>query len=127
MQKTYTRKCVLKPNHKVLKAYLCSLLSLFLLTNGILAQRQMERLNRGVVAVRKSNSHVYIGWRLLANDPPDISFNVYNANTKLNATPIANTTNFVDSVSVGTTYTTKPVLNGIEQSTAESAQVINQP
>ena len=32
------------------------------------AQYQMERLSRGVVAVRTSSSQVYVGWRLFGND-----------------------------------------------------------
>ena len=35
------------------------------------AQYQMERLSRGVVAVRTSSSQVYVGWRLFGNDPSD--------------------------------------------------------
>ena len=33
------------------------------------AQRQMEKLGRGVVALRTGTSTAYIGWRLLATDP----------------------------------------------------------
>ncbi len=34
------------------------------------AQYQMERLSRGVVAVRTSSSQVYVGWRLFGNERP---------------------------------------------------------
>jgi len=33
------------------------------------AQRQMEKLGRGVVAMRTSSTQVYIGWRMLGTDP----------------------------------------------------------
>ncbi len=39
------------------------LLLLFLVPGRLTAQKQMERLNRGVVAVRTSTSQVYVGWR----------------------------------------------------------------
>ena len=56
-------------------------------------QRQMERLGRGVVAIRTSSTQVYVGWRLLGNDPEDVAFNLYrSANgataVKVNASPI---------------------------------------
>ena len=57
------------------------------------AQYVMENLGRGVVAVRASETTVYVGWRLLGTDPADIAFNVYRstdggAPSKLNAAPI---------------------------------------
>jgi hypothetical protein len=36
--------------------------------NSLFAQRKMEKLDRGVVAIRTSPTAVYIGWRLLGND-----------------------------------------------------------
>ena len=62
----------------------------------------MEHLGRGVVAVRASATTVYVGWRLLGPDPAEIAFNVYRstnggAPAKLNAKPIATTTDFVDT------------------------------
>lgn len=71
---------------------LCTLLSFH-----AKAQRQMENLNRGVVAVRTSSSQVYISWRLFGTDPPGIAFNVYRLNTKINTSPIINSTNFTDN------------------------------
>ncbi len=43
------------------------------------AQRQMERLGRGLVAVRQTDGTVFVGWRLLGTDPDDIAFNLYRA------------------------------------------------
>ena len=45
------------------------------------AQYQMERLSRGVIAVRTSATQVYVGWRLFGNDPAGIGFNVYRSAT----------------------------------------------
>ncbi|HNQ91067.1 MAG TPA: silent information regulator protein Sir2 [Verrucomicrobiota bacterium] len=61
-----------------------------------------EHLDRGVVALPRSDGSVYVGWRLLASDPPDAAFNVYRAEsaqaarTRLNARPITESCNLVD-------------------------------
>jgi hypothetical protein len=61
-----------------------------------------ERLDRGVAAFPTRDGGVYIGWRLLADDPADVRFDVYRRETpkgtvrKLNAASIADSTNFVD-------------------------------
>jgi rhamnogalacturonan endolyase len=92
------------------------------------AQFQMERLSRGVVAVRSSSSQVYVGWRLFGNDPAGIAFNLYRASNGgapmlLNGTPVTSSTNFVDTSAPGTqsnAYFVRPVLNGIEQAASAS-------
>ncbi|MBT3385849.1 MAG: rhamnogalacturonan lyase [Prolixibacteraceae bacterium] len=60
------------------------------------AQRIMEKLNRGMVAVVSGTNGVFISWRLLATDPQNISFNVYRNQTKINSELIINTTSFLD-------------------------------
>ena len=40
------------------------------------AQYQMERISRGMIAVRTSNTQVYVGWRLFGTDPAGVAFNV---------------------------------------------------
>ena len=82
------------------------------------APYQMENLGRGVVAMRTGTSSVYVGWRQLGLDPSGISYNVYRGSTKVNASPITNSTNLVDTgatLSVANTYTVRPVLSGVEQ------------
>ena len=64
--------------------------------------RKMEKLGRGVVAVRTEDNKAFISWRLLGLDPADIKFNVYrSANgatpVKLNGTPLGEGTNYLDS------------------------------
>ncbi|WP_341405085.1 rhamnogalacturonan lyase family protein [Luteolibacter soli] len=87
------------------------------------AQRQMERLGRGLTAMRSSSTQVYIGWRLLGNDPRDIAFNLYRSGNggsavKLNTSPITATTDYVDTpptlASIAYTYSVKPVIGGVE-------------
>ena len=94
---------------------LCSLL--FALTLPA-APYQMENLGRGVVVMRTGTSSVYVGWRQLGLDPSSISYNVYRGSTKVNASPITNSTNLVDTgatLSVANTYTVRPVIGGVEQ------------
>ena len=84
---------------------------------GILqAARYMEKLDRGVIAVRSGTSN-YVGWRLFGTDPSTIAFNVYRDSMKLNGSPITDSTNYVDSGgSLSSTYSIVPVIDGVEQS-----------
>lgn len=86
------------------------------------AQRQMEKLGRGLVAFHKGNDSVYVGWRMLGTDPEDIAFNLYrktgkNDPVKLNKLPVTKTTDFTDTrvdLDLVNIYTVKPVVNGKE-------------
>ncbi len=60
-----------------------------------------ERLDRGVVALRRADGSVYVGWRQLDDDPADIAFDVLRMTadgrtTKLNPAPIRDRTNLID-------------------------------
>ncbi|MDR3194900.1 MAG: hypothetical protein LBT76_06395 [Tannerella sp.] len=66
---------------------------------------QVERLDRGFVAFTRADTSVYLGWRLLEDDPPDVAFNLYrktvgavpeNDFVKVNGEPIRNSTDYVD-------------------------------
>jgi rhamnogalacturonan endolyase len=104
------------------------LVLVFLASLSMMAQRQMEYLDRGVVAIRNSNDSVYIGWRLQGTEPNDIAFNLYrqSGNNKpvlLNKTPIKESTNFEDGrqdFSVDNSYFVKAILNGQEQKASKS-------
>lgn len=95
---------------------------LFLSKNYCYAQRQMEDLDRGVVAVRNAEANVFVSWRLLATEPEDIAFNLYRSIgkgkvEKLNKTVISKTTHFVDTNSDTTqqiSYFVKTVIKGKE-------------
>ncbi|HEX2854539.1 MAG TPA: carbohydrate-binding protein [Opitutaceae bacterium] len=82
------------------------------------APYQMENLGRGVIAMRTGSNSVYVGWRHLGLDPSGISYNLYRGSTKVNASPITNSTNLVDTganLAVANTYTVRPVIGGVEQ------------
>ena len=51
------------------------------------AARQIEYLDRGLVAV-KTTGGVFVGWRVLGTDPASLAFNIYRDGTKVNASPI---------------------------------------
>ena len=36
----------------------------------------MEKLDRGLVALEREDGSVFLSWRLLADDPPDMEFTV---------------------------------------------------
>lgn len=86
------------------------------------AARQMENLTRGVVAVKQDGGKMYVGWRLFGTDPDGISFNLYRQETddapvKVNATPIATSTNFVDQgldPAKKYSYFVRPIVDGRE-------------
>ena len=87
-----------------------------------LKPRQMERLDRGLVAVRSGTAN-YLSWRLLGTDPQDVSFNIYRGAVKVNTFPITNSTNYVDSsASLYDVYSIRAVLSGQEQ---ESSRVVS--
>ena len=100
---------------------------ILLFTNFLQAQRQMESLDRGVVAVDQGDGKVYIGWRMFGTDPDEIAFNVYRDKTKINAEPITNSTNFIDSNSSSSaTYTIRAVIKGQEGKPTAPAKVWSQ-
>ena len=47
------------------------------------AQRMMENLGRGVVAIHQPDGKVAVSWRLLGVDPDDIAFNLYRKSEPL--------------------------------------------
>ncbi|WP_331137301.1 rhamnogalacturonan lyase [Flavobacterium sp.] len=98
-------------------------ISLIMLFIGltVFSQRQMENLDRGVVAV-KNNGQFFIGWRVLGTDPDHLAFNLYRKSgnkkaIKLNDKPISGATNFIDvkaSSQEENTWFVKTVLKGKE-------------
>lgn len=76
--------------------------------------RQAEYLDRALVAVKQDNG-VYVGWKMLGTDTPDIAFNVYRDGVKVNASPITGATNLLDEAGSDTSvYILKTVAGGKE-------------
>ena len=82
----------------------------------------MERLNRGVVAVRSSATDVLVSWRLLGLDPAGTGFHVYRvgdggAPARVTDQPLTAGTNFLDTtadLTVANRYFVREVLQGVE-------------
>ncbi|WP_328500914.1 rhamnogalacturonan lyase [Streptomyces sp. NBC_00457] len=84
--------------------------------------RQVEKLDRGVVSVHTAAGNL-VSWRWLGTDPGDVSFNVYRAGTKVNATPITgSTTYFHSGAPEQADYTVRAIVGGVEQ--ADSVHAI---
>ncbi len=109
-----------------MKVFIIFGLILFL-TESIYAQRQMENLGRGAVAVDLGEGRIYVGWRLLGTDPNNITFNVYRDNTRVNNGPIKDSTNIVDNNGIeGAAYIVRAVVNGLEGEPSAPAKVWSQ-
>ncbi|MFT4090162.1 MAG: rhamnogalacturonan lyase [Asticcacaulis sp.] len=77
--------------------------------------RWMEALDRGAVAVPTQGGGNLVSWRLLANDAPATTFDVYRDGKKLNSRPLNGATNFVDKAGTAqSTYVIRTYLKGKE-------------
>lgn len=93
-------------------------------------RRQMENLNRGIVAIRQANG-VYIGWRLFGTDPEGTAFNLYRVpqdgpSERVNKLPISGATNYLDTgadPNKGLQYFVRPVLDGRELMSSKPVKV----
>ncbi|HSQ42448.1 MAG TPA: hypothetical protein VLM37_09235 [Fibrobacteraceae bacterium] len=107
-----------------MKTHIGILLGLLLLAGPLSASRQMEKLDRGLVAVKVS-SGVFLSWRLLATDNSSIGFNVYRGSTLVNSSPITASTNLVDaSGTSSSTYSVRRVVNGTEYAADDTVSVL---
>jgi rhamnogalacturonan endolyase len=87
---------------------------------GLHAQYQMEKLTRGVVAIR-TGSNNFVSWRWLGTEDDAITFNLYRNGTKVNATPLT-VCNYTDNGAPATaTYTVRAVVGGVEQAASAAA------
>ncbi len=106
-----------------LKKTIVCLFIFFCCTQQLFAQRKMEKLNRGTVAVRVNTSSVFISWRLFGTENNSTSFNIYRDDVKLNATPITGATNFTDNTTANGIYKVKAIVNSVEESNTVTATV----
>lgn len=71
--------------------------------------RQMESLDRGVVAVPVDGG-VLVRWRLFGTEPTDLGFHVFRDGDRVNNKPITDSTNYLDSDgTTESTYAVRPV------------------
>lgn len=85
--------------------------------------KQMEFLDRGVVAVKTGNG-VFVSWRLLGTEGSNVAFNVYRDGMKVNASPITGSTNLQDTGGINSSkYTVRAVVGGTEQAPSAATSV----
>ncbi|MBF0817259.1 G-D-S-L family lipolytic protein [Microbacterium paludicola] len=74
--------------------------------------RAAERLDRAPVAVAQDGG-VYLGWRLLGDDPQDAQFHVYRDGARITEEPVTGSTNYVDAEGTAdSTYRVAVMLDG---------------
>lgn len=89
---------------------------------GTYAQRQTDKLDRGLIAMKVSGG-VYVNWRIPAEEYYDVAYNVYRNGTKINDKPLK-VSNFTDlSGTISNTYTVAAVVKGVEQEQCKAAPV----
>lgn len=112
-----------------------ALLAFWVSTPIVSAQRQMEKLGRGIVAVRTGTSTAYVGWRLLGTDAENVGFNLLRsangaAPAQLNGALITSTCNFTDSTinfAVSNAYFIQPVVSGVTQALSTPFGLVANP
>jgi len=87
--------------------------------------RQVERLDRGLVALARDGGDVLLRWRLFADDPDGVAFHVSRDGERLTDDPVTGATNYVDEAGNETaTYAVTPVVDGEEGSPSREADVV---
>ncbi|MDR0810717.1 MAG: hypothetical protein LBN23_00340 [Paludibacter sp.] len=106
------------------KHFLISFLLILCCSAGqISAQRLMETLNRGLVAVQTSENSAFVSWRIFGYDPANVAFNLYADGKKINAKPLT-LSNFTANNSTAETYTVKTVVGGKETGEEQTVEVL---
>lgn len=85
--------------------------------------RQMENLDRGIVAV-KINSGVFVSWRILGTESEDVTYNLYRGPIKVNKDPLKVSNYTDDSGELSSTYSVAPIINGVEKEKSSAANVL---
>lgn len=105
-----------------MKKSILTFASLAMMATSALA---VENLGRGVAAILSSTGEVQLSWRSLVSDDPALTFDVYRDGTKLNAEPIAKSTNFHDpSGKIDSKYIVKANLAGSTVETSAETPVM---
>ena len=89
------------------------------------AQRKTDVLGRGLVAAKKAGG-IFLSWRITAEEYYDVTYNVYRDGTLLNDEPLE-VSNYTDRQGTLTsTYTVRPVVQGVEGEECEAVSVWKQ-
>lgn len=117
------RSLYLKTHNRILVMFIVSII--FAYTSVHSAPHVVERLTRGLVAVKSGNGY-FLSWRLLGIEQgSDIAFNVYKGSTKLNPEPITNATCYQDNSSGNGHYSVRALINGIEMQEEPAEHILS--
>lgn len=100
------------------------------LVEGYATNRVVEKLNRGLVAVQgQKEGSVYLSWRLLASDDPEVAFHVYREadghKKRLTRKALTATCDFLDvSPLPRATYWVEAVSKGQKAVSSEKCEVV---
>ncbi len=84
--------------------------------------RQMEQLDRGLVAA-KTGDGVFVSWRWLGNESNTVKYNLYRDGQRVNPFEL-NVTNYTDTNGTAeSTYQVAAVVDGVEQEKCEAVSV----
>ena len=87
---------------------------------GELPARQMEALDRGLVAVKVTNG-VYLSWRLLGTDDPQTQFEVYRNGTLIKTISATEATNYSDTAgTITSAYEVKAIVGGAQKDASKT-------
>ena len=79
----------------------------------------MEKLDRGVVAVKAANGN-FVSWRVLGEESADVKYNLYRDGSLVNSQPLT-VSNYTDaSGSTTSKYTVKTVIDGVEKEASKA-------
>lgn len=86
--------------------------------------RQMEKLDRGLVAV-KTDKGVFLSWRLLGTEELNIPFDIYRDGVKITEKPITSTTNYLDKDGKDNSkYYIRAITSGEDKNPSKTVEVL---
>lgn len=89
------------------------------------AQRYIDRLDRGVIAMKASYGN-FVSWRIMGDEYFDVKYNIYRDGTKLNSTPL-DVSNYADRGGSATSkYQVAAVVRGVEQEKSDAVATLAQ-
>ena len=96
------------------KKFLLTVALIITATLSVHAQRSMDKLDRGLVAM-KTSSGVFCSWRIYGEEYYDVTYNIYRDGTKLNSEPLS-VSNYTDAGgSTSSSYQVEAVVRGVAQ------------
>ena len=106
-----------------MKQRLLLLLSLLgMMSTGAEAQRYVDKLDRGIVAVPGRASGNLVSWRIFGDEYYDVEYNLYRNGTKVNTEPLK-VSNYEDKQGSSTSkYQVAAVVRGVEQEKSAEVQ-----